>query len=171
MMNVRGWASMVPMIRCRFLAGMVSPQEQKPICEGGAPQWIDADIAAAAATARTLAANVTDGSMPPVGARGVDAVTAGRIAPFEQMAANSDWAKLAKAGARAGTAFNIYNIFSGFQSSVADGIYATADMAVGTALAYVPYAGVPLSIGYSLHGGSKAIVKDAKYVTGQCRAP
>ncbi|MCW5672744.1 MAG: RHS repeat-associated core domain-containing protein [Hydrogenophaga sp.] len=148
-----------------------SPQEQEPICEGGAPQLIDANITAAVATARMLAANATNGSMPPIGARGVDPVTSARIAPHEQIAANTDWAKVAKTGARLGTAFNVYNVVSGFRSSIADGLYATTDMAVGTALAFVPLAGVPLSIAYSAHGGSKALVNDVRYATGQCRAP
>lgn len=76
------------------------PQSQSPICEGGAPQLIDANITAAVATARTLAASVTDGSMPPIGARGIDPVTSARIAPYQQLAANTDWAKAAKIGTR-----------------------------------------------------------------------
>ncbi len=148
-----------------------APQDQKPICEGGVPQLIDANITAAVATARVLAANTTDGSMPPIGARRVGPVTSARIAPYEQIAANTDWARVAKAGARLGTAFNVYNVVSGFRSSVADGLYATTDMAVGTALAFVPLAGVPVSIGYSAHGGSKALVNDVRYATGRCRAP
>jgi hypothetical protein len=60
---------------------------------------------------------------------------------------------------------------SGFRSSVADGLYATADVAVGTGLVLaVPYAGVPVSIVYSAHGGSKALVNDVGYMTGKCRA-
>lgn len=62
-----------------------APQEQKPICEGGAPQWIDANITAAVATARTLAASVADGSAPPIGAHGVDPVTSARIAPMSNL--------------------------------------------------------------------------------------
>lgn len=107
----------------------------------------------------------------PIGARGVDPVTSARIAPYEQLGANTDWAKVAETGARLGTAFNIYNVVSGIRSSIADGLFATTDMAVGTTLAFVPLVGVPVSIAYSAHGGSKALVNDVRYATGQCRAP
>jgi RHS repeat-associated protein len=146
-------------------------QSQTPICAGAPPQLIDANITAAVATARALAASDIGDSTPPIGARGLDSVTSARIAPYQQIAANIDWPRVAKAGARLGSAFNVYNVVSGFQSSVTDGLYASVDVAVGTALAFVPFAGVPLSIAYSAHGGSKALVNDARYVTGQCRAP
>jgi hypothetical protein len=146
-------------------------REQRPPCEGGAPQLVDANLTAAVAAARTAAANATGSSPPVVGSRGADAVTSARIAPYERIAANVDWPSAYRAAARLGTALNFYNVVSGFRSSVADGLYATADVAVGTGLVLaVPYAGVPVSIAYSAHGGSKALVNDVGYMTGQCRA-
>lgn len=146
--------------------------EALPPCDGGGPQWVDANLTAAAATARTLAANVADGSVPPSTARGMNPLTSSRIAQFERMAANMEhnYGAVAKTVARSAAVVNVFNIASGFRNSVSDGLHAVVDVAAGTGLAFVPLVGVPLSVAYSAHGGSKALINDVKYLTGQCRA-
>ena len=42
------------------------------------------------------------------------------------------------------------------------------DAIVGAGLAFVPVAGVPLSLAYSAHGGKPSLVNDAKYLSGWC---
>jgi hypothetical protein len=142
------------------------PQEPKPLCEG-APQILDPSLAALGASAATIANNST-GETPRIGSRGVDAVTSARIAPFQQLAANTDWALVAKMATRASWGLNVVNIGVGFRSSVSDGMYAVADFGIGVALPFVPWVGIPASIAYGAHGGSKALVNDVKYFTGSC---
>lgn len=145
------------------------PQEQKPLCEGGGPQLIDMELGAIAVTARTMARNSTGGGAPPIGSRGVDAVTSARIAPYEQMFANTDRERVTKLVGRLSLTFSVGNVVMGFRRSVSDGFYASADWVIGSGLALVPVAGVPLSLLYSAHGGTKAIANDIKYISGQCR--
>lgn len=94
-----------------------------------------------------------------------------RIAPFQRMFAHIDWERAAKSVGRLGATFSFVNVAVGFRSSVSDGVYASADWAVGLGLAFVPYAGIPFSIMYSAHGGTKAVANEIKSVTGQCRKP
>jgi hypothetical protein len=146
------------------------PQEQKPPCEG-THQILDPSLAAISATAATVAKNTTDGIPPSVGSRGIDAVTSARIAPFEQLAANIEWAQLAKVATRASWGVNVINIGAGFRSSVPDGLYAVTDFAVGVGLPFVPWVGIPTAIAYGAHGGSKALVNDLKHFAGSCTRP
>lgn len=127
------------------------------------------ELGALAGTARTMARNSIGGRAPPIGSKGVDVVTSARIAPFEQMFANTDWERATKFVGRLGLTFNVGNVAMGFRRSVSDGLYASADWAVGSGLALIPYAGIPLSLMYSAHGGTKAIANDIKYFSGQCR--
>lgn len=116
-----------------------------------------------------MARNASGSGVPPVGSAGVGPVTSARIAPAEKMLANTDWARAGKLIGKLGTSLNVFNVVTGFKSSFSDGLYATADWTVGGLLALVPYAGVPLSVAYSGHGGTRALVNDGKYLLGQCR--
>ena len=148
-------------------AGTEEPQEPKPPCEGK-PQLLDPALATLGASAATAARNST-GEIQATGSRGVNAVTSARIAPYQQLAANTDWAALAKFATRASWGLGIVNTGAGFiRGSVSDGMYALTDLALGVALPFVPWVGIPSAIAYGAHGGSKAVVNDVKYVAGRC---
>jgi RHS repeat-associated protein len=133
------------------------------------PQWLDANLTAVTATATAMAGSVDGDTFSSVSAaRGVDPVTSARLAPAAHLIDNTDWERMARAGSRLGLALNALNVYSGFSESAEQGLYAVSDVFVGFAASRAGPYGVAGSIAFSMHGGTEAVVNDARYLLGGC---
>jgi hypothetical protein len=63
------------------------------------------------------------------------------------------------------------NVYQGFRTSRADGVYASIDMGVGFVAPRAGWLGILGAVGYSLNGGSKGLAQEFKQLTNTCGKP